>query len=234
MLAGKATADGSQTLFSERYAQTFHSDKGALSESRHVFLAASGIAERLQNRQPSSVLEVGFGTGLNFFLTADVALKHEVALTFVSLEQTLLASELVRSLQYDSFLEYPEILTAYLRFRDSLAKDCTPGPQQFSYGTLRLELLLGEATVQNLPESYVDAIYHDAFSPDANPELWSESFFSKLYQALKPEGKLTTYSVKGEVRRRLKALGFAVEKLPGPVAGKREMLRAVKPAHTSA
>ena len=69
------TADGSRTLYSERYAQTFHSDKGAVTESRHVFLEASGVTERVQQGEATTVLEVGFGTGLNFFLTADLALS---------------------------------------------------------------------------------------------------------------------------------------------------------------
>ncbi len=227
-LKREATADGSQTLYSERYAQTFHSDKGAITESKHVFLAASGVTERLERSLKTTILEVGFGTGLNFFLTADLALQNKAELSFVSLEQSLLPSYTVKDLGYQAALKFPELLEAYISFRNSLAETPEQGRYIFSYEKVRLELLLGEATEQDLGESRFDAIYQDAFSPDANPELWSEAFFTQCFQALKPDGKLTTYSVKGDVRRRLQALGFRVEKLPGPVGGKREMLRAIK------
>lgn len=226
-LKQEPTADGSQTLYSERYGQTFHSDKGAVTESKHVFLWASGVTARLERSLTTSILEVGFGTGLNFFLSADLALKTETPMTFVSLEQSLLSSETVQGLGYEEGLEHPELLTDYCQFRDALGPE-PGGKQVFKFKDVRLELLLGEATEQNLGENRFDAIYQDAFSPDANAELWSETFFTKLLHALKPGGKLTTYSVKGEIRRRLKSLGFEVEKIPGPVGGKREMLRATK------
>ena len=81
---------------------------------------------------------------------------------------------------------------------------------------MRLELRIGDATQQTFEEGSFDAVYQDAFSPNAYPELWTETFFTKLYHALKPGCVLTTYSVKGEVRRRLQSLGFKVEKRPGP------------------
>jgi tRNA U34 5-methylaminomethyl-2-thiouridine-forming methyltransferase MnmC len=115
-----------------------------------------------------------------------------------------------------------------LTFRDSLPDEVSDGQYGFEKDMVRLELLIGEATTQTLDSNVFDAIYQDAFSPDANPELWSEDFFAKLYNALKPSGKLTTYSVKGEVRRTLQKAGFTVEKRPGPPSGKREMLLANK------
>jgi tRNA U34 5-methylaminomethyl-2-thiouridine-forming methyltransferase MnmC len=194
-----------------------------------VFLEASGVAEKLRQGSSASVLEVGFGTGLNFFLTADLALKSGVRLYYQALEQDLLATEWIRQLEHQAFLENPHLLETYLAYRDSLPKDLS-GKLEWMYKTVRLELLLGEAAEQNLQAASFDAVYQDAFSPAANPELWSERFFGKLHSALKPTGLLTTYSVKGEVRRRLQGLGFSVEKCPGPPGGKREMLRAIKVA----
>ncbi|MGL4611526.1 MAG: tRNA (5-methylaminomethyl-2-thiouridine)(34)-methyltransferase MnmD [Trueperaceae bacterium] len=222
------TADGSNTLHSERYAQTFHSDKGALTESKHVFLESSDVAPNLRTRKRQRVLEVGFGTGLNFFLTADVALKHGAELHYTALEQTLLPTATVQELGYDTYLENKNVLESYLNVRKFLPEDVAEDCYIFEYKTVRLELLIGEATVQSLKLNSFDAIYQDAFSPDANPELWSEVFFKKLYDALKPNGKVATYSVKGNVRRTLQKVGFIVEKRPGPVSGKREMLVATK------
>ncbi len=97
-------------------------------------------------------------------------------------------------------------------------------------GGVRLELLLGEASAQPLPKGSVHAVYHDAFSPEVNPELWTEDFLGKLVAALKPGGTLVSYCVQGAVQRRLEALGTEVAKRPGPKGGKREVLTAHKPA----
>ena len=224
----QATQDGSRTLYSERYAQTFHSDKGAVTESEHVFLQASGVAERLQQDERTTVLEIGFGTGLNFFLTADAALKTGTPLYFVSLEQTLLPANTVKQLGFERFLKHP-VLETYLDFREGLPEKVEAGSYIFELSDgVGLELCIGDATEQTFDKNVFDAVYQDAFSPDANPELWTNTFFDKLHYTLKSGGVLTTYSVKGEVRRRLQRLGFAVEKRPGPPGGKREMLWATK------
>jgi tRNA U34 5-methylaminomethyl-2-thiouridine-forming methyltransferase MnmC len=222
------TKDGSKTLCSERYAQTFHSDKGAVTESKHVFLESSTVAPNLRVGKTQKVLEVGFGTGLNFFLTADVALNHKASLSYIALEQTLLPASLIQQLGYKDYLENKELLESYVQFRQTLPDELGNGNYTFEFGAVRLELLMGEATTQTFEPNSFDAVYQDAFSPDANGELWSETFFAKLYDALKLEGKLTTYSVKGDVRRTLQKVGFAVEKRPGPPGGKREMLIAIK------
>ncbi len=72
-----------------------------------------------------------------------------------------------------------------------------------------------------------DLIYFDAFGARVQPDLWTEDIFRIMFAALKPEGVLVTYSAKGSVRRAMQAVGFDVERLPGPL-GKREMLRATK------
>jgi tRNA U34 5-methylaminomethyl-2-thiouridine-forming methyltransferase MnmC len=223
----RLTQDGSHTLFNQQYHQTFHSDKGAVTESKHVFLQASRIADLLQQGQNVNVLEVGFGTGLNFFLTADLALQTNANLVYTALEKTLLPSSIMQALNFQPHLQTTEILNAFYEFRNALG-DNPVGQYSFEYHQILLTLRLGEATAQDLEPSYFNAIYQDAFSPDSNPELWAETFFTKLYNTLKIDGHLTTYSVKGEVRRALHAVGFKVEKHPGPPGGKREMLIAVK------
>jgi tRNA U34 5-methylaminomethyl-2-thiouridine-forming methyltransferase MnmC len=221
------TADQSKTLFSQAYQQTYHSDKGAVAESKHVFLQGSSIIEVLQTTAQASILEVGFGTGLNFFLTADVALGSKAQLYYIALEKNLLPVNIIQDLMYDPYLQHPEIIKAYLAFRQSLPEGL--GHYVFEYQTLKLELRLGEAIEQTFKDDTFNAVYQDAFSPDTNPELWSELFSKKLFDALKPAGRLSTYSVKGDVRRTLQNVGFTVEKRPGPPGGKREMLVAIKP-----
>ena len=217
----RTTGDGSRTLYSERYFETFHSHKGALTESKHVFLEGTGVAERLQRSYEVNLLEVGFGTGLNFFLTADVALKHGADLRYVALEKDLLSAEAFASLEYGKYLERPDLFETFLAWRRLDQPD-------FEVEGVRLDLLLGDATQQRLPENRFHAVYQDAFSPDVNPELWSEAFLERLRKSLAGDGVLSTYCVKGEVRRRMQALGFEVEKRAGPPGGKREMLVARK------
>lgn len=227
----RATADGSHTLYSARYRQSFHSEHGALSEARHVFLQASGVLEKLEAAQAAQVLEVGFGTGLNFFVSADAAQQQGAPLGYSALERELPPAAVVRALGYDRCLHAPAIFEHYLDWRARHGDVVAQGSYRLEpLPGVRLELLIGEATEQALPAGAFDAVYQDAFSPDANPELWQEAFLEKLYHTLKAGGTLSTYSVKGEVRRCLARLGFEVEKRPGPPGGKREMLLARKAA----
>jgi tRNA U34 5-methylaminomethyl-2-thiouridine-forming methyltransferase MnmC len=235
------TADGSRTLYSERYGQTYASHHGALTESRHVFLEGAGVAERLRQGLETHVLEVGFGTGLNFFITADLALQNDTRLHYKALEHDLLDPEVIEGLDYQDFLKFPSLIEMYadaVRDLGGLDKREPPeGARQSSEDRgcvlwlsylVTLELRLGDATRQPFKDGTFDAVYQDAFSPEANPELWTAFFLKRLHGALKPGGALSTYCVKGEVRRRLQSLGFDVQKRPGPPGGKREMLVATR------
>ncbi len=226
------TADGSATLFSERYAQAFASQRGALAESQEVFLGGSGIVGRLAEGRPVRVLEVGFGTGLNFFVTAGACLAHpEAKLAYTALEHHLLPAEAVSALGYGALLS-ADMVTHYLEWRADLRE--ASGTHTFKRDRVRLELLLGDAPKQVLPANTFDTVYHDGFSPDVNPELWTEAFLGRLVSALAEGGTLVSYCVQGAVRRRLAALGLVVSKRPGPVGGKREVLFSRKPASRKA
>lgn len=220
------TGDGSGTLFTPRYAQTFHSLHGAVTESRHVFLEGSGVAERLRQGEAVKVLEVGFGTGLNFLLTAQAASTGSGTLHYVALERQLVPVALLARLDYARFA--PAAFAALLEFRRRLAPGTQAGTHRSRVAGSLLELRLGEAQEARLGKAEFDAIYHDGFSPDTNPELWDESFLSRLAAALAPGGTLVSYTVKGVVRRQLAAAGLEVTKLAGPPGGKKEMLRAVR------
>ena len=101
------------------------------------------------------------------------------------------------------------------------------GEYRMDLGDIRLNLILLDALQIKLPKDHFHAVYHDAFSPDMNPELWTVSFFRNIFDSMKTGARLATYSAKGEVRRTLLAAGFDVEKMAGP-KGKREMLLAIK------
>jgi tRNA U34 5-methylaminomethyl-2-thiouridine-forming methyltransferase MnmC len=229
------TGDGSLTLYSARYAQAYGSRHGALTEALEVFLEPSGVAARLAAGS-ARVLEVGFGTGLNFFVTARAALRVPGArLHYAALEHDLLTAAELAALGYGALLGEEALVEAFLTWRSGLARK---GVQRFSFarpwarkGTeVTLELHHGDAVarVQGLPYGY-HAVYQDAFSPEANPELWTPAFLASLAALLVPGGTLTSYCVKGEVRRRLAEVGLVPHKRPGPEGGKREVLLACKP-----
>ena len=252
------TADGFDTLFSEEYGQTFHSKHGVLQEAKHLFLKGAGVAERLQKKLPTSVLEIGFGTGFNFFLTASEALACKAKLEFTSVEKELLSYELFCELNHDQLSPESDLRFQFLDWRKSQPENIPTGKYEIGFKKstvetdsiaktsiqntkiksnksdgidkdeiIHLSLIIGNALNISFPKNRFDAVYLDAFSPDTNPELWTKSFFEKLFFAMKPGALLSTYSAKGSVKRAMQKAGFEVIKKAGPI-GKREMLTARK------
>ena len=228
--------DGSLTLYSHKYRQTFGSTAGARTEALWVYLQGSGIEQRLRESQQSAVLEVGLGTGLNFLVTAESACRHRVTVDYIALEADLASllfwnSEAVRSCDSMSRLLCYRPLANWWALTVKKFFKATPGTiLRFNFPPfIRLEVRVGEATQTAWPERTFDAIYHDAFSPQMNPELWTTTFLRRLADSLAVGGSLVSYCVQGEVRRRLQATGLRVQRRPGPPGGKREVLRATKP-----
>lgn len=228
----KTTKDGSPTLFSERYQQTYHSIHGSLTESNHIFLSETGVKDRLQAGSSTNILEVGLGTGLNFLLTAQVALASHASLEYWAFEHTIISKATFLALGLEKFIDNHTLLD---RFADTLESLSTAPPLKTYSLTLfegvHLHVLKGDATEMPVPNIQFDAVYQDAFSPDVNPELWSTVFFQRIYDTMHSNGRLTTFSVRRLVRDNLAAVGFIVHKRPGPAGGKREMLLAIKPEH---
>ncbi|MEM6784684.1 MAG: tRNA (5-methylaminomethyl-2-thiouridine)(34)-methyltransferase MnmD [Bacteroidota bacterium] len=223
------TADGTDTLHHPHFDQTYHSRHGALAEARHVFLRASGVVDRLATGRPTRVLEVGFGTGLNALLTSMAAMKARTPLTFVSMEREVLPADTLAALNHAAILRVPTLKAPLLGWRRSLPEHVIPGVYEITLGHWALlRLIVGDATEAIVPTVSFDAVYHDAFSPDANPALWTSPFLRTLFVSLRPGGRLATYTAKGSVRRTMQAVGFEVEKRPGP-PGKREMLVGHRP-----
>lgn len=236
------TGDHSNTLFSERYQQTYHSSFGALTESMHVFIDGAGVTRRLRERKRTRVLEIGFGLGLNCLLCADNAAIHETHLDYVGVENDLISASQLRSLNYSRWLRHPSLvdelagLVQRLKNKMQLSEQPNNTIQLSKHSSVTLHI--GDATSNQVHQSLsclpqFDVIFLDAFSPEANPECWTTDFFSQLCSLLSPDGTLATYCVKGAVRRNLQSAGFKVEKYPGP-AGKREVLRAnIDPKHVT-
>lgn len=218
MITLEPTADGSNTLFVPELDEHYHSVKGALTESQHIFIQMG-----LNHSQAESphVLEIGFGTGLNAFLTLLEAEKQQRKVCFTSIERYPLKEDIVRK------LGYPEII-APEKSEKFYALHTAPWNQFVEISPcFTLHKIEGDFTHFDF-QSHYDVVYFDAFAPEKQPKMWSQPLFNRLYQQMNPGGILTTYCAKGVVRRMLQAAGFTVERLPGPPGGKREILRASK------
>jgi len=213
------TSDGSNTLFVPELDETYHSTHGALQESLHVFVK-EGLQFRSELKEVS-ILEVGFGTGLNALLSFIEADKTHKEIQYTSLEAFPLDWEVVERLNYMNLVQsqayaepFKKMHTCEWEFYLEIS----------SFFCLRkLKVKLQEVHFEN----EFDLIYFDAFAPRVQPDLWTEEIFTSMYKALKPKGVLVTYCAKGTVKRALKAVGFELQSIPGP-PGKREMSRAIK------
>jgi tRNA U34 5-methylaminomethyl-2-thiouridine-forming methyltransferase MnmC len=215
------TEDGSHTLFVPGLNEHYHSVHGAVTESQHVFIA-SGLNALNSVISPVRILEIGFGTGLNALLTQIVSETRAKATEYTALEPFPLPEDLWKELNYARHfcaVDYSRVF-GHIHLADWEKRE-TISPH-FSLRKIKRRLEEFDPGKENC-----NLIYFDAFGPDVQPELWSEANFRKLFESLVPGGILVTYSVKGSVRRALKAAGFAVEKIAGP-PGKREITRALK------
>ncbi len=213
------TQDGSQSVFSEKYGVSYHSKFGAVTESAHVFIAA-GLRYKAAVQREISILETGFGTGLNAFMTWLEAERRNLKINYLGLEIFPISESEAASLGYPAALGCPE------RADDFLALHyCDWGAtQSFSEGFI-FEKRKTRIEDFSQPGAF-DLIYFDAFAPQAQPELWTEEVFVRMFNSLKPDGVLVTYCAQGHFKRTLKKVGFTVERLQGP-PGKREMTRAI-------
>ena len=221
------TDDGSWTLESVRYGESYRSRRGAVLEARHVFVEGAGVAARLAGGQPTRVLEIGLGTGLNLVLTATLALRHGTPLAYVAVEHDPLPAPVIASLALERVAD-PGFVAALLAWRAAWDASAGAAPPTLRHGVVCLRVIHADAVTAPLPEG-VHAVYLDGFSPRVNPELWTPSALARFARTLRPGGVLTSYSVSGQVRRGLAACGLLVEKRPGPPQGKRETLRARRP-----
>jgi len=216
------TQDGSVTIHLPDWNEQYHSKHGAINEANHVFLQhglAHFIASEVITSKPLAVLEIGFGTGLNALLTA------------------LEAEAIQRPIQYTGVEAYPVVISELqqLNYTELLQSDASQFEKLHASPWEEAVTISNYFTLKKRKQFFSEIkdsaayhiIYFDAFGARVQPELWTEAIFKSMFDALLPNGVLVTYSAKGSVRRAMQAVGFEVERLPGP-PGKREMLRATK------
>lgn len=212
------TSDGSTTIHLPDWDEQYHSKHGAIQEAYHVFIK-HGLTPI--SKKEVSILEIGFGTGLNSFITFLEAQKNNLTIDYVGVEAYPVSLDEIDKLNYVSKLNATEYKSVFQTLHSSSWEE----EHQI---TLDFSLLKRKQFFADIEdESRFDVIYFDAFGARVQPELWTIEIFAKMYSALNNEGVLVTYSAKGSVRRAMQSVGFTVERLPGP-PGKREMLRATK------
>lgn len=215
------TQDGSHTLLSGKFGVSYHSRYGAIQESMHVFLQA-GFFPKVLPARAVSILEIGFGSGLNALLTLLESRRLDCQVQYDTVEAYPISIEQAASLNYPELLLQPDVQPVFLQMHHSGHGELQQLQPQFSF---RKWIQRFEAI--DFQESF-DVIYFDAFAPETQPELWNSDTMGRMFRALRPGGVLVTYCAKGAVKRTLKAEGFVIEAIPGP-PGKREMTRAIKP-----
>lgn len=212
------TADGSYTLYVPELDEHYHSVKGALTESQHIFIDMG--LKHAKVKEPH-ILEIGLGTGLNCLLTLMTAEETQRKVHYTGIERYPLDMEIIGKLDYPSIIGKGHAHDYLSIHQAPWGEDAELSPW------FTLHKIEGDFTCYNFEGTY-DVIYFDAFAPEKQPEMWEQSLFDSLYQRLNEGGILTTYCAKGVVRRMLQAAGFKVERLAGPPGGKREILRAMK------
>lgn len=214
------TKDGSQTVLNEDLGSTYHSRHGALTESKHVFID-KGLRKLLDGQVTDiTLLEMGFGTGLNALLTLKLAQEHNSSVNYHGLELYPVPETVWK--EYELLEELKSNRYEFEAMHKSSWNCSTSISDNFQFTKHQVSLLDFES------KEKFNLVYFDAFEPETQPELWTEGVFRKLFGMMKDEGVLTTYCCKGYVRRNMIAAGFVVKKVLGP-PGKREMIVAQRP-----
>jgi len=215
----RITNDGSTTLYIEEYDEPYHSINGAIQESMHVFIN-EGLSKLSQ--QHIRIFEVGFGTGLNAFLSCKFSAENNKTIAYTGIEISPIPIHLISQLNFTHNIHNEQLIQAFNAIHQSEWET-----EQAITNNFTIKKNKGSINSYSFESTPFDIIYYDAFAPDKQPEMWNISIFEKLYMMLNQGGLLVTYCAKGSVRRALRDVGFNVSRLPGP-PGKREMLRAEK------
>lgn len=224
------TKDGSTTLVSKQFGQFYHNPNGAASENLHVFFKTSGLIEKLRESASLTILEIGFGTGLNFILLLDICQKMglSIPIRFYSVEAFPVNAETARQIDFRKHLHAPGLNDAIPALFSNLKKgiNIKKVPE---FPMAELHLFIGRFIDFSADDLKVDFIFHDPFSPEVNEELWTGDVFQQLADFSHGETVLTTYCAATKARGAMAISGWHVARAPGAL-GKREMTIASRSA----
>ncbi|MGW1455288.1 tRNA (5-methylaminomethyl-2-thiouridine)(34)-methyltransferase MnmD [Salegentibacter agarivorans] len=216
------TGDGSVTIHLSEWDEQYHSKHGAIQEARHVFIKM-GLEYwvGLNKEKNPAILEIGFGTGLNAFITFLEAQKLQLKIDYTGVEAYPVSTSEIKALNYAEMLSAENQIETFQRMHEIPWNNKVDISENF-------QLEKQQKRFEEIEDiNKYNLVFFDAFGARVQPELWTEDIFSRMFAAMKNNSVLVTYSAKGSVRRAMQTAGFIVERLPGP-PGKREMLRALK------
>ena len=216
------TEDGSHSIFSEQFGVAYHSTHGAIQETQHIFIEAA-LNHYIQQKSINKIkiLDIGFGTGLNVFMTFLESIKLDFEIDLTTIEAYPLSISTAQELNYPQLLNALHYDTVFKSLHNLSWEEKHSLSHSFSFQKHLLDF-------KNIAyNSVFDIVYYDAFSPESQPELWESDMLQRVFEALKNGGILTTYCAKGSFKRALKSVGFQIENIAGP-RGKREITRATK------
>ena len=212
------THDGSTTIHLPDWDESYHSKHGAIQEAYHVFIK-NGLS--LFGGKSVSILEIGFGTGLNAFISYLEAEKANQNINYVGVEAYPVLLDEALQMNYVSELNASEKATVFNEMHQNSWNERLVISKHFTL-TKRQQFFQDIVDIDQF-----NLIYFDAFGFRVQPELWSFEIFQKMFTSLKSGGVLVTYACRSSIKRAMLDCGFVVEKLPG-APGKREMLRGIK------
>ena len=213
------TQDGSSSIYIPELDETYHSKFGAIQEAKHVFIK-NGL-DLFEDSSEISILEIGFGTGLNALITMLEAENRNLKINYVGVEAYPIALDEILQLNYVKQLESPEKQVDFEKMHASNWEEEIAINSNFTLTKRK------QSFEEISDENTFDLIYFDAFGFTVQPELWNEEIFEIMYKTLKNRGILTTYACRTSIKNAMQHAGFQTLKLPG-APGKREMLRALK------
>jgi tRNA 5-methylaminomethyl-2-thiouridine biosynthesis bifunctional protein len=215
-----------QQPYSLDFDDVYYSSEDGLAETEYVFIKHNQLTKRFSNLQDPefTIIETGFGTGLNFFCAIQNFIKHAPASAscrFISIERyPLRVEDLIKANQsWPMFSELATQLHApYTKLKDGL------NTFHLCQNRTQLDLWIGDVS-ECLPQiqTIADAWFLDGFSPAKNSDMWSEVLFAEIAKLSKSDTTFATFTSAGQVRRQLESVGFAASKAAG-FGKKREML----------
>ena len=209
------TKDGSVTLYSEEFDEHYHSVNGAYTESEHIFV---NLGFNTVDKKNISILEIGYGTGLNAMLTYVENLNRHKLVFYLGIDMRPTNTDLFSELLYAE---------SYGIEKEKSLKFCE------NWNEIILISEMFQLHKENVdfydfnPNVFYDLIYFDAFSSESQPDMWSFDNLKKIIDSLTVGGVFVTYSSKGVLKQNLRELGMEVKRFPGP-PGKRHVVRAIK------
>ncbi len=218
------TKDGSTTLYSPQFKQHYHNPNGAVAESRHVFFETPGVPDAILRNETTVIFETGFGTGLNLLLLLEYLNQSSQKSKAVYYSVEAFPVDATTAMHFDfgdnPFLNHNKMLLV------DIFGSLKPGLNAIEIsGQITLHLFIGyfdQFFKQVFINKRVDCIFHDAFSPEVNADLWTADVFRNLANVCKNDAVLSTYCAATSARAAMAASGWFVARAKGAL-GKREM-----------